>query len=173
MCASRACALHSTLVIVVRLNRTVLDGFRGPVYKADSGLRPRAGAGWPEAGTRTRVLVVDDESLIRRLAHRMLAMAGFEVYEAGSVNDALGVLREHPNVDILLTDIGLPDGLGSKLAETVADISPETVTQFMSGDTREYLVRSGRIPPSADLLQKPFRYEELLESVRRALVKER
>lgn len=121
-------------------------------------------------GRPTRVLVVDDEPLLRAAARRLLRSAGYEVLEADCVEQALAMLQDGSTVvDAVLSDVGLPDRLGSELVREIAGSMPTVATLLMSADTHEYLVRTGRVPANAEVLKKPFRGDELLRALRRAL----
>jgi CheY-like chemotaxis protein len=118
----------------------------------------------PEAASgEGLVLLVEDEELVRRVAHRVLARAGFEVLTAANVPDALEIAaRRRP--DALVTDIVLPGiGDGISLAEELHARWPDLPTLFVTGYTE-------RVPPSwAGLLTKPYESAELVLEVRRLI----
>jgi signal transduction histidine kinase len=113
----------------------------------------------PAPGGRERVLVVDDEEVVRNLLAQLLADLGYDVTTAESPRDALG---RHEPFDLLLTDVVMPKMDGTELARRLA--APATV--FMSGYDQEALVRSGM-----PFLQKPFNRDDLARAVRDALDK--
>jgi two-component system, cell cycle sensor histidine kinase and response regulator CckA len=110
------------------------------------------------AGARgERVLVVDDEEVVRDVVAHLLRDAGYDVLVAGS---PLAALELEEPFDVLLTDVVMPDLDGPTLAERLG----APVVVFMSGYEQEALV-GGDVP----FLQKPFATEALLAAVRDAL----
>lgn len=110
-----------------------------------------------------RVLVVDDESTVRRVVARALRNAGHDVVEADSIHAALRLLRGD-GVDLVLTDVHLPDGDGVAFARTAAQVAPATRFVLMTGFSD-----LGELEGDARLLRKPFTPSELLAAVSGAL----
>lgn len=116
-------------------------------------------------------VVVDDALDVRRLVGRMLEEFGFRVLEASSVEQGRQVIREAEGpVDLLVTDVLLPPGLGDELAREVREDHPDTRVLYMSGYTREELVRLGFGDVDAPMLSKPFDARELSEMVKRVMM---
>jgi signal transduction histidine kinase/CheY-like chemotaxis protein len=112
-----------------------------------------------------RILVVEDEPLILMSTVDMLTHLGHSVQEAGSAEEALGIL-EKETVDMLLTDVGLPGMSGSDLARQVRDRWPDVRIVFASGgDTGRTESGVG----NALQLSKPFRTEDLAAIVAKAI----
>ena len=111
------------------------------------------------------ILVVDDDSAVRRITRAALEGAGYEVLEAENGNTALRELREHtPMPQILLTDIVMPGMTGLALAAQVHRLLPGIRVIFMSGFMEDYRVElTGSV-----CLQKPFTIAQLLATVRGA-----
>jgi two-component system, cell cycle sensor histidine kinase and response regulator CckA len=126
---------------------------------------PEAGAAAPPAtaggvaGAR-RVLVVDDEPAIRRLAARILRAHGFEVLEAESGDAALA---SGASAEILLTDVVMPGISGPQLAERMLAEGRVDQVAFMSGHPPQ----PEALDPRAPFLPKPFAREELLQLLER------
>ena len=118
-----------------------------------------------------RILVVEDESSVRELVVRVLSHSGYRVMAAGSAQEVEAVLEKgEPVPDLLLTDVVLPGGKsGRQVAETLATRYPDLPTIFMSGYTRDSVVRDGRLDPDIEFLEKPFMPETLLRKVREVL----
>jgi two-component system cell cycle sensor histidine kinase/response regulator CckA len=116
------------------------------------------------------VLVVDDEPLVLRLCCSILERQGYQVFSAGSAQEALRYCQNGgPQPNLLLSDVIMPKIKGTDLAERVWKIYPEMRVLYMSGfDGREIpeydILRSG-----AKLIPKPFTPRELLVAVRAAL----
>jgi two-component system cell cycle sensor histidine kinase/response regulator CckA len=80
-----------------------------------------------------RVLVVDDEPVIRRTVCRMLEAAGHVTREAGSGNQAIALFTQGEQFDVMLSDVRMPDGDGPTAAARVRTIAPATRVVLMSG----------------------------------------
>lgn len=112
---------------------------------------------------RPRVLVVDDEPLIRLFVTRALKASGYDVIEADSAERALELLRtEGCSLSLLLSDIGLPGASGAELVEHVRRFFPYVPTQLMSATSKQRLVRDRVLAADVDVLQKPFKLADLL-----------
>ena len=115
------------------------------------------------------VLLVEDDDSLRVMAARILRQRGYAVLEANHGAAALGVLGEHAGrLDILVTDVVMPEMDGIELAHEVTRFRPETRVLFMSGYAQRDLF-SGATTPGATLLQKPFRIGELVGAIRKVL----
>lgn len=114
-----------------------------------------------------RVLVVEDDSDVRRFAANALRGLGYDVVEAAGGRAALSVLKHEDGVALLLTDVMMPGGLsGPDLAHRARRRRPELRVLFMSGYPDEAVSSAGEPAP---LLAKPFQKEELARAVRRVL----
>ena len=112
--------------------------------------------------TRT-VLVVEDEILIRMLAADSLEESGFTVLEAGEAAEALRILEEHDEVDVLFTDINMPGPLdGLDLAALMQDRRPDLGLIITSGRGTPDLAR---LPLTSIYLAKPYRPHQLAAAV--------
>ena len=121
-------------------------------------------------GGREKVLLVEDDELVRRYAVRELAALGYVVLEAANGPRALEVFAAHPDIDLLFTDVVMPGGLsGRELADRVRVSRPDLRVLFTSGYTENAIVHHGRLDPGVHLLAKPYRRAELARAVRRAL----
>ena len=111
-------------------------------------------------GHGERILVVDDDEALRRSATRVLASAGYAVLHASHASDALDVLgrKEAAAVDLVLTDVVMPDLSGTKLAEHIATMKTPPKVVFMSG-YQHWQTADGRT------LAKPFDTDALLAFV--------
>ena len=85
-----------------------------------------------------------------------------ELFEAAGGREALNLIHSHPGrVDLLLTDIVMPEMTGRRLAETLAAEHRSLRVIYMSGYTDEAIVRHGVLEPGLAFIQKPFRLEDL------------
>jgi two-component system cell cycle sensor histidine kinase/response regulator CckA len=130
----------------------------------------RTGVG-PGAGGGT-VLVVDDDRGVRRLTSRMLRVAGYKVLEAESGPEALIVLQKEPGIDLVLTDIVMPEMHGLELVDRALAATPRLRILLMTGHALELTDQLGVRESPLPLLLKPFSAEQLLAKVRDALIEE-
>ncbi|MGA9860195.1 MAG: ATP-binding protein, partial [Solirubrobacteraceae bacterium] len=114
----------------------------------------------PEAPGKT-VLVVEDEVQVRTLVERLLELAGYQALSAASGAEALELLRagDRP-VDLLLTDMILPDLLGGELARTALELIPGLRVVYTSGYAGSTVVRDG-MPQGDGFLAKPYGSDDL------------
>lgn len=116
--------------------------------------------------TRGIVLVVDDEPVVCALTAEMLRELGYEVYEATSARRALKSLREGLKIDLLVTDIRMPEMSGIDLAEKVLSDNSAVKVLYISAYAAEtHGLRGQRL--AGELLQKPFAYWQLEEAMQR------
>jgi signal transduction histidine kinase/CheY-like chemotaxis protein len=120
-------------------------------------------------GTAT-VLVVEDDTDVRRIAVAQLTDLGYRVLDAADAEAGLKIFTDAGNIDLLLTDVVLPGRLrGRDLADIVRRASPVTKILFMSGYTENAIVHDGKLDEGTLLLSKPFRREDLAKKVAVAL----
>lgn len=117
-----------------------------------------------------RILVVEDERLIRITLRQMLETRGHEVLVAEDGRRAVELARacEGP-IDLLLSDIVLPDASGVDVAKTLIAERPTMRVLFMSAYPTDFLVQQGRIQPGTKSLQKPFDEHTLANAICLAL----
>ncbi|MGH2872024.1 MAG: response regulator, partial [Solirubrobacteraceae bacterium] len=121
------------------------------------------------AVSRASVLVVEDEPQVLALVERMLTGAGYTVVCAAAGLPALELLRAaEPPVDLMLTDMILPDLQGGELARTALELRPALKVVYTSGYTGEAAVREG-MPAGHGFIAKPYASAELLAVVEEAL----
>lgn len=117
-----------------------------------------------------RILVVEDDELVRAHAITLLGELGYEVIVASNGPEAIEVLRRNEEVDLLFTDIVMPGGLtGVELAEAARTLRPGLSILYTSGYTEGAMFQSGDLGPDHAFLQKPYRRHEIAAKVRAAL----
>ncbi len=120
--------------------------------------------------TRRRVMLVEDDALVRRHTEDSLIALGCEVEAFEDGEGALRRLRQQPGFDLLLTDVVLPGSLsGRDVAARARLIAPEMKVLYMSGYTENAIVHHGRLDPGVQLLSKPFRRSDLARKLRETL----
>jgi CheY-like chemotaxis protein len=119
----------------------------------------------PATEAREIILLVEDETALRAAARRMLAGAGYHILEARHGEDALEIIANEGAVDLLVTDMIMPQMGGRDLADQVRVQFPGTPVLFMTGYTDDELLRRGALEKDARVLRKPFQASELLSAV--------
>jgi CheY-like chemotaxis protein len=116
------------------------------------------------------VLVVEDEDQVRAVAVRTLERLGYRVLEAAH-GEALGeVLMHHAEeIDLLLTDVVMPEIRGPEVAALVVARAPDVTVVYMSGYSDESSRGRAEIPADANMIEKPLRPDVLGRAIRRAL----
>ncbi len=116
------------------------------------------------------VLVVEDDEQLRRLTHRALASQGYTVLEADRGSTALDIARRHKgHIDLLLTDVIMPDTNGRTLAETIRAARPGLRVLYMSGYPDGAIASHGMLEPGVAYLAKPFTTDAVTRKVREVL----
>jgi PAS domain S-box-containing protein len=123
----------------------------------------------PSADRRELVLVVDDEELVRQFSVEAFTDLGYRVLQASSAQAALTILIERPDVDLLFTDIVMPEMNGRQLADLVKEKRPNLPIIYTTGYTRNAVVHNGVLDSGVELIAKPFTLEELAIRVRAVL----
>jgi PAS domain S-box-containing protein len=117
-----------------------------------------------------KILVVDDDDGVRDVAMRQLKSLGYTVLMATNGPEALEMLHRNPDIDLLFTDVVMPGGLnGREVAEQARRIIPGLKVLFTSGYFEGALVRDGALESSVRLLVKPYRKNELAETMAEVL----
>ena len=117
---------------------------------------------------RETVLLVEDDSLVRALAARSLRAGGFSVLVAESGSQALGIARETPSIDLLVTDVVMPGMGGKELAAELRAKRPSLRVLYVSGYTETAVVQHG-LDDGIAFLPKPFTPASLLRKVHEIL----
>jgi DNA-binding response OmpR family regulator len=113
------------------------------------------------------ILIVDDEDLVRRMLGLLLKIHGFRVLQASTGNDALRICaRFRRPIDLMITDIQMPELPGFDLARLTAAVRPEMAVLFISGAFSEQdpEIREN-LSPGRDFLAKPFTPKVLASKV--------
>jgi len=120
-------------------------------------------------GTETVLLAEDDEA-IRTLGARVLGALGYNVLVARTGGEALRIVAEYKGkIDLIATDVVMPEMNGSQLVERVLEARPGIRVLFMSGYTDDEVMRRGVIDGQTAFLQKPFTPDLLAHRVREVL----
>ena len=121
------------------------------------------------SGTET-LLLVEDEEMVRRLARRILARLGYNVIEVKDCDEACSLCEEmEGKIDLLLTDVVMPDLSGNELYERLLAIDPKLKVLYMSGFSESMVTYKGVLPEGTHFIQKPFAVESLARKVREVI----
>jgi PAS domain S-box-containing protein len=144
------------------------------ILRFPAGAEPAKRSG-PAASAATlrgdeRILVAEDEEMVRRVTCEILGQNGYRVLEAPSGRAALQILEDSSReVDLLLTDVVMPEIGGRVLAERARTLRPGLRILYVSGYTDDEIVRHGVLAAEIDLLQKPYLPQALLARIREIL----
>jgi DNA-binding response OmpR family regulator len=113
---------------------------------------------------RSKVLIVEDEPLLRMLTIELVEEAGFEALEAEDADAAMALLEMTPGIDAMITDIDMPGSMnGLRLAAVVRDRWPPVAIIVVSGKQRP---AASELPANSLFLQKPFDMGTMTEQLR-------
>jgi len=119
------------------------------------------------------ILLVEDEALVREAMFETLVWAGYRVLKAGNAAEARAAFRRCKRVvELLVTDVVLPDQNGKDLAEGLREICPDLRAILISGYPEHAVTRQASIEDGMLYLPKPFSADSLVQKVRLALAQE-
>ncbi|MDZ7724456.1 MAG: response regulator [candidate division KSB1 bacterium] len=113
------------------------------------------------------ILIVEDEQAIRNIAKSSLQKFGYTTLTAADAEEALSVYANAAQkIDVLLTDVVMPNVSGKELADQLAVKQPDLVIIFMSGYTDDTIGKEGVLTENINFIQKPFSPASLAEKLR-------
>lgn len=116
------------------------------------------------------ILLVDDEPIVRSIIMRLLNILGYRVLDAASASEALDIVDQNRGgIDLLITDVIMPEQRGTVLAEQVNKRFPQIKILFISGYSDERITNGGILKPGVNFLKKPVTLQKLGEMVRHVL----
>ncbi len=116
------------------------------------------------------ILVVEDEDEIRAFVQRGLERLGYSVLVASNGEEALSLLDRHPeSVDLLFTDVIMPQMDGRELADIIAKRMPKIKILFASGYTDNHIAHRGILDKGIHFINKPFSIEQIAQKIREML----
>src|SRR5260221_8180081 len=130
----------------------------------------RSGPDVAVVGGNEMVLVVEDEDAIREITRRILARNGYRVLTAASGTEGLAIATQYGHdIDLLLTDVIMPQMPGKELAEKMRADRPDLHVLYMSGYAQPMLASRGTLDEGVELIEKPFSAPTLLARIRAVL----
>ena len=123
----------------------------------------------PRAEAGQTVLVVEDEEVVRGLLVEILTGLGYRALEAADGPSGLRILQERRQIDLLVTDVGLPGINGRQLADQARGGRPGLRVLFITGYAEGATLAQGFLDPGMAMLTKPFAVDVLKRKVREVL----
>jgi signal transduction histidine kinase/ActR/RegA family two-component response regulator len=116
------------------------------------------------------VLVVDDDPVVRMLVVDVLKERGYSPLAAGDGASGLAMLQSAQHVELLVTDVGLPNGMnGRQVAEAARQLRPGLKVLFVTGYAENAVVGNGQLDPGMELMTKPFNTAALGDKIQAIL----
>jgi len=129
----------------------------------------RRSAAVADATGSETILLVEDEDGVRNFVTQALEELGYKVFAADGAEMALDLLKKQPDINMLLTDIVMPQTNGKRLSEQVQRQRPGIKVLFMTGYSRNAIIHNGVLDAGVALLNKPFTIDQLGAKVRLVL----
>jgi PAS domain S-box-containing protein len=124
----------------------------------------------PDTGHGERILVVDDEPLVRLFMVEVLEDAGYVILEAADGPSSLKILQSDTRIDLLVTDVGLPGGMnGRQMADAARAWRPDLKVLFVTGYAENAVVGNGHLDVGMQVIGKPFDVAAFGQKVRSLL----
>gem|GEM_PF-323942 len=123
----------------------------------------------PRAEPKETILLVEDNPGVRDYAKGVLQSLGYRVIEAVSAEEALDLIGDDAEIDLMFTDVVLPGATGRDLAEAMRLKYPSLPVLYTTGYTRNAIVHQGRLDADVQLLNKPYTEQDLARKVREML----
>ncbi|MBY5810742.1 ATP-binding protein [Rhizobium leguminosarum] len=123
----------------------------------------------PQGSVKDTILVVEDDENVRTMTAESLHELGYTVLQAASGMEALMLLEQNAAVDLIFTDIVMPQMSGRQLADIVQEKWPTIRILYTTGYTRNAIVHNGVLDHGVSLLAKPFSLEQLAHKIRELL----
>jgi len=132
------------------------------VYEAPRAVEPVGGS--------EHILAVEDDNQVRTYVTALLESLGYRVSAARSGAEALDILAQHQDIDLLFTDVVMPGGInGRQLSEQALNILPNLKVLFTSGYSENAIIHNGRLDRGVQLISKPYHREQLALKLREIL----
>jgi CheY-like chemotaxis protein len=128
-----------------------------PVSEGDSVIEAEVAAVVSPTGRGERILVIEDDAIVRMLILETLAEFGYVADEAQDAKSATPRIEDGRRLDLLISDVGLPGGMnGRQIADYARTLRPGLKVLFITGYAEGAAVRSDALPPGMEMITKPF-----------------
>jgi CheY-like chemotaxis protein len=143
-----------------------------PRVDKESEAAPMGGGATKLASGNETILVAEDQEGVRVMTRKILERCGYRILTAEGPSEALELASDYSEqIDLILTDVVMPDMSGPQLVERLSPILPDTPVIFMSGYTDDQLQHHGVLDEGVILIEKPFTAMTLSAAVREVLDK--
>lgn len=116
------------------------------------------------------ILLVEDEPIVLEMVTRLLELMGYNVFATSDAHEAISMAQEHAgNLDLLLTDVIMPEMNGDVLAQKLLTHDPALKCLFMSGYTADVITHRGLLDEDINFIQKPFAIDNLKTKLQEVL----
>lgn len=115
------------------------------------------------------ILLIEDEPLVIDIATQMLQELGYQVHAYTRANEAIEFARNAHSIDLLVTDVIMPEMNGNDIADAIRSTHPDVPVLFMSGYPADVILKDSTLPDGVHFLQKPFDQKSMSERVREVL----
>ena len=130
-------------------------------------IEPPAETFVPEGQRRETILVIEDDEDVRSYSVDSLRELGYTILDARDGPSALKLLRLHSHIDLIFTDVVLPNGMtGAQIQREAQQLHPHVHVLFTTGYARNAIIHQGRLDKGVNLITKPFTFAELAAKVR-------
>ena len=123
--------------------------------------------------TRTTILAVDDEVTVLELMVETLTDMGYDTLSATGAESALALMKDHPSVDLLVTDVRMPEMSGVDLAHAARHCRPHMPVVFVTGYAAEFQSGARQALPGSRMLTKPFSMDKFGRTVKEMICQSR
>ncbi len=120
-------------------------------------------------GAGETVMIVEDDASVRMIVLEVLSELGYGAIEAADAQHAIPILESRQQIDLLVTDVGLPGLNGRQLAEIARQSRPDLKILFITGYAQNAAVRGGFLDAGMEMMTKPFAVDALATKVRNLL----
>ncbi|HVO40301.1 MAG TPA: ATP-binding protein, partial [Spirochaetia bacterium] len=128
------------------------------------------GASVQTHGGNETILLVEDEEAILNLSRQLLQDLGYSVLASRTPDEAIRLARSNPSsVDLLITDVVMPQMNGRQLAASISTIAPRAKCLYMSGYTADVIAHQGLLDKGVNFIAKPFSMTDLASKIRAVL----
>lgn len=142
-----------------------------PRHSCEARKIPTKNSVQPVTPSQQTILVVEDEPIVLELVTKLLELIGFNVFATNDVHEAIRLAQQHAgNIDLLLTDVLMPEMNGDELAQKILADDPSLKCLFMSGYTADIITRrGGLLVKDIHFIQKPFTVSSLTVKIQEVL----
>lgn len=141
-----------------------------PMVKSKRKIKEKPEAAIEDLHGSETILVVEDEFMVRELVCDTLRASGYTILEAANGKQAIDVFSSNKDkIDLVLTDVIMPEMSGRKMIETLYEAHPNITALYMSGYTDDAIIKHGVLEPGMAYIQKPFSPKALIQKVKEVL----